>query len=260
RLKLGRRPKFIILHQGEKPFRGWRRWAQKLADRFIHAYLFTSAEFGKSWNANISVQKMHEVIQASSVFQPGNRQEAKERLELTGDPLYLWVGRLVAGKDPLTVVGVFLKFARLHRGVRLYMIYQSNELLNEVQQLLNHEEDRAAVILVGKIAHEELENWFNAADFIITGSHYEGSGVAIAEAMSCGCIPITTDFISFRKMTGPGRCGFMFDTGNGSSLLHTLEQSIQADRKMEREKVLRQFREELSFEAIARKINAILSS
>ena len=90
--------------------------------------------------------------------------------------------------------------------------------------------------MVGRIAHEELENWFNAADFIITGSHYEGSGVAIAEAMSCGCIPITTDFISFRKMTGAGRCGFMFDTGNESSLLNALEQSIQADREIEREK------------------------
>src|SRR5947209_2216342 len=104
RLKLGRGPKFIILHQGEKPFTGWRRWAQQLADRVVHAYLFTSAEFSETWRHNLSVQKIHEVIQASSVFQPGNRQKAKEKLQLNGDPLYLWVGRLISGKDPLTVI------------------------------------------------------------------------------------------------------------------------------------------------------------
>src|SRR5436190_7312463 len=73
RLKLGRRVKIIVLHRGEKPFGGIKGFLQKLADKMINAYLFTSAEFGKEWKrpGNISDQKkIYEVIQASSVFYP----------------------------------------------------------------------------------------------------------------------------------------------------------------------------------------------
>jgi glycosyltransferase involved in cell wall biosynthesis len=104
-----------------------------------------------------------------------------------------------------------------------------------------------------------LENWFNAADFFISTSHREGSGIAASEAMSCGCIPVLSNIISFRRMTGPGKCGLLFEAGNPDSLLQTLIQTNGMDTEAEKGKVLEQFRAELSFEAIAKKINALLS-
>jgi len=34
------------------------------------------------------------------------------------------------------------------------------------------------VHLLGKIAHSEIEQYYNSADYFVLGSHYEGSGYA----------------------------------------------------------------------------------
>ena len=76
------------------------------------------------------------------------------------------------------------------------MIYQTEELLVEIKNIIE-KENKNAIQLVGNIPHNEMLYWYNSADFIISGSHYEGSGTAVCEAMSCGCIPITTNIFFF---------------------------------------------------------------
>src|SRR6185369_13547795 len=139
----------------------------------------------------------------------------------------------------------------------LYMIYHTEELLGEVKKLIA---DTDSIKLIGKVEHGQLQNWYNAADFIVSGSYYEGGGIAVCEAMSCGCIPVITDIISFRKMTGPGKCGLLYQPGNEKELLAVLLRTKSMDIEKERIKVLQQFKEELSFEAIARKIEKVITS
>ncbi len=264
RLKLGKTVKIIVLHHGEKPYRGLRGLLQKLADKMVNAYFFTSAEFGKEWilHGNISSQKkIYEVIQASSVFYLQDKTFAKSTLQINGHPVFLWVGRLDANKDPLTVIKAFLQFTAFQPAAKLYMIYQTEELLKEIKNLIqSNNKATEAIKLVGKISHQQLQTWYNAADYIISGSHHEGSGIAVCEAMSCGCVPVLTDIISFRKMTGPGKCGLLYEPGNDAALLKTLLQTAELDIEKERNKTLQQFKEELSFEAIAKKINTVINS
>jgi glycosyltransferase involved in cell wall biosynthesis len=118
----------------------------------------------------------------------------------------------------------------------------------------------AAIKLVDNIVHEELQNWYNSADFIISGSHYEGSGIAVCEGMSCGCIPIVTSIPSFTKMTGPGKCGILYTAGNETALLNALLKTKTLDIAAEKNKVLQQFYEQLSFSAIAKKLSNIIRS
>ena len=134
-------------------------------------------------------------------------------------------------------------------------------VLHEINSLLDgNKKYREAIVLVGKVSHDQLLYWYNSADFFISASRYEGSGVAVSEAMSCGCIPITSNFITFQKMTGSGKCGLLFETGNDKDLLVALLKTDEMDMEKERDRVLRQFKEELSFEAIAKKINAVIAS
>jgi glycosyltransferase involved in cell wall biosynthesis len=264
RLALGRSVKIIVLHRAEKPFNGPKKHLQQLADKCVNAYLFTSAEFGEQWikNGNIKRQeKIHEVIQASSVFFPGNQLQARAELSVTGLPVFLWVGRLDTNKDPITVVKAFIRLLHSHPNAKLYMIYQTEELLQDVKRLVEaNASAKDAIRLIGKVPHLQLQKWYNAADFIISSSHYEGSGVAVCEAMSCGCIPIVTNIVSFRRMTGPGKCGLLYEPGNTEALLNTLLYAIQMDLECESKKVLQQFQAELSFQAIATKINSIILS
>jgi glycosyltransferase involved in cell wall biosynthesis len=260
-LKLDKAVKIIVLHRAEKPFKGAKRYLQKLADKCVDAYLFTSSEFGNEWKRNINVKKIHEVIQASSVFHPMHKAEAIKIAHVKGSPVFLWVGRLDANKDPVIVVKAFIKYLSVQPLARLYMIYQTEELLPEIRNLI--ESDSKAmegITLAGKIPHQQMQEWYSSADFIISSSHYEGSGISVCEAMSCGCIPVITEIISFRKMTGPGKCGLLYEPGNDKELLAALLKTKNMDIEKERANVLQQFKEELSFEAIARKIEQVIIS
>ncbi len=264
RLALGEKVKIIVINRSEKPYKGVRRWLQRRADKCVDAYLFTSIEFGDRWieNGNICDQrKIYEVLHGSSVFKMSDKTEARQTKAISGSPVFLWVGRLDANKDPLTVVKAFIKYHQSQPSARLYMIFQTEDLLPGVKRLISENKiAEQAVQLIGRVSHNELGNWYNAADFFISGSHYEGGGIAVCEAMSCGCVPIVTNIISFRKMTGPGKCGLLYEPGNPGDLLKALLKISKMNIEEERKKVLFQFAEELSFDAISRKIEKVIAS
>jgi len=264
RWRLGRRTKIIVQHHAEKPGTGLRGWLQRLSDPFVSAYLFTAREMGDEWISRRIIRragKVREIMEASSVFKVSDRKKARECTGVEGSPLFLWVGRLDANKDPLTVLRAFLRFAQVRPTARLYMIFQTQELLPAIEELLRREPGVGQrVVLLGERSHDEMEAYYNAADYIVSGSRYEGSGYAVCEAMSCGCIPILTNILSFRRMTGDGSCGILYTPGDAESLFGAMGRIMACDPAVEREKVLRRFREALSFEVIAAGIHQVVAS
>jgi glycosyltransferase involved in cell wall biosynthesis len=257
RLTLGEKSRIFILHRAEKPYKGIKRWLQKIADKCVRGYLFTSFESAAEWiKCDIikNQKKVHEIIQGSSRF-----RVIRPQLSIVEKQSFLWVGRLDANKDPLTVIKAFINFLQVQPSAKLNLVYQDASLLDELLSLIktNYAED--SIKFVGRVPHDRLEEWYNKSDFIISGSHYEGSGIAVCEAMSCGCIPIVTDIPSFRKMTGRN-CGFLYKPGDDAALLKLLCATKDTDISAERKKVLEQFRNELSFEAITKKIEKIISN
>lgn len=264
RLMLGRSVKIIVQNHAERPATGLRKLLQKTADKSIDAYLFASYAMGIEWVAadNLaSASKIHEAMEVSSVFYPIDKGLAWQKTGVTGSNVFLWVGRLNDNKDPLTVVSAFLRFAEAEPQARLYMIYHTEELLDAIKALLASTPGLAdRVVLIGAIPHEDLLYWFNSADFILSGSHYEGSGASVCEAMSCGCVPVVTDILSFRMITNNGQCGLLYPPGNLKALLDALHKTRQLDLPQQRQRSLDYFRSNLSFEAIARQIAQIAQS
>ena len=260
RLSLGKKVKVIVQNHAEKPFTGIKKYLQRIADKYINAYFFAADAIGVEWisKGNIaSKKKIHEIMEVSSVFYPIDKIIARSKTNVTGDTVFLWAGRLNKNKDPLTVVNAFLKFLRFQPTAHLYMIFQTEELLSELEMLIAKNNCRA-ITLVGKVQHKEMLYWLNSSDFIISGSHYEGSGTVICEAMSCGCIPVVTDIPSFRSITANGNCGFLYTPGDEHGLLLTLKEIMQINMHAKRNNVLDHFKQELSFDAIARKINEVV--
>jgi glycosyltransferase involved in cell wall biosynthesis len=212
-------------------------------------------------NGNISSsRKIHEVMEVSSVFSPMDKELARDHTGVQGEPVFLWVGRLNENKDPLTVVKAFLRFAEIKPSAHLYMIYHTEELLEEINELLRASPQKRNVTLVGQVPHEKLQCWFSSADVILSGSYYEGSGTAVCEAMSCGCMPVVTDIASFRMITDHGKCGLLCEPGNEEALLCALKQTLEIDMTEKQRLSLDFFKTNLCFEAIAGKIQAIASS
>ena len=263
RFLLGKGTKIIVHNHAELPFTGIKKYLQRLADRYINAYLFASYNMGLGWvqNGNISSgDKIHEVMEVSSAFTPMDKLTARQKTGITEGLIFLWVGRLNENKDPITVLKAFLEFTAAKPSARLYMIYNTEELLKEVKEAISKSPQNKAITLIGRIPHNELQYWFNSADIILSGSHYEGSGTAVCEAMSCGCMPIVTDIGSFRMITDNGKCGLLYEAGNTAKLLEALNQIDKINIAEKQKASLAYFRSNLSFEAIASRIQEIAES
>jgi glycosyltransferase involved in cell wall biosynthesis len=258
--QLGKNVKLVAQHHAEQPFKDFRKFIQQWTDKYIQAYLFTSKELGMQWVRAGQIKdqtKIHVVMEASSPFYPTDKQLAKEKTKVQGKKNYLWVGRLDENKDPLIVVRAFLRVAKIHKDINLYMIYQSRELEGELKKIA--QQTMSNITLVGKVEHDELLNWYNSVDFIISSSHYEGSGISVCEAMSCGCIPILTDIPSFRMMTKNGSLGILYPVSDEEALTKALVTSVSMELT-DRQRVIDHFNSELSFKAIAEKIKAIIDA
>jgi len=255
--KLGKKLRLFVHHHGEKPPGFIKRWLQKKADRVTENYFFASAKLAESWHQKGLIggaEKIVEVMEGSSHFKPGNTGLALR----TGELRFLFVGRLNGNKDPLIIIRAFLRFHKKWPEVRLYMIYQTDELLSQISAILPSTD--SPVVLVGKVSHSQLEQWYRSASFFVSASHYEGSGIALCEAMSCGCIPIVSNIPSFTSMTNGGRCGLTFEAGDEVGLCDALQQAALLDINLMRELVLKQFCDKLSFETISRTMQTHFAS
>jgi len=135
------------------------------------------------------------------------------------------------------------------------MIYQTEDLLNDIKELIAKSDAlKKSIILVGKIPHEELVDWFSASDFYISASYKEGSGYALAEAMACGCIPVVTNIPSFNKMTLNGKYGYLYTAGNDEDLLNKLIQLKTISKQEWSTEIIEYAKKEFSFKAIADQI------
>lgn len=262
RLSVGNNCAICLQHHGEQPFKGLKGMIQQFADRFVTAYSFASKEMGKDWiSAGVisSGGKCFEVMGVSTNFKREEKMLARRKTGMKDNTSFLWVGRLNKNKDPLTVLMAFEKYLKLNAEAVLYMIYQDNDLEMEVMDFIKKNSIPENVVkLIGKIPHSDLVSWFSAADFYVSGSHREGSGYALIEAMACGCIPVVTNIPSFVKITDGGNCGLLYEAGNPDSLLDALIKSKQLDLPSEVSKVLNQFKLNLSYEAYAGQVQSMM--
>jgi glycosyltransferase involved in cell wall biosynthesis len=246
RMMLGSRLKIICQHHSERPFKDIRKYLLRWADKHTGAYLFASKTQGEEWVREkqiASLDKVHEIMAMSSVF--------KADLNRKRRGVYLWIGDLDENKDPLLMARAFAKFSK-NRDVKLFMIYQQNQLEDQLRKIIT-----PSIYLVGKVERSKLQDYFNEASYIISTSNYEGIGIAVCEALSCGCYPILTNLPSFRMMTDNGKIGKLFEAGNEDALVNALELTSDIS---EPDKIIDHFNANLSFEANARKIIFIIDT
>lgn len=253
--------KLWIQNHADVPASGIRHLFQKWAGKHIQRFLIVSNEQSLPWFQKGIFKhgtKVTEVMEGSTTFRYIDKREAKVLLGNSPSPLFLWVGRLDANKDPMTVVKAFADYSRHHRSAKLWMVYHGGPLEQEVREFIGTQGLTEHIVLKGYVPHHDLENLFCAADYFLAASHSEGSGYALCEAMCCGCVPVVSDIPSFRKMTKQGECGVLFPVGKAEEL-HTKLMELREEELLEKSKKVReQFLHELSFQAIAGRISTAL--
>jgi glycosyltransferase involved in cell wall biosynthesis len=256
RVRIPRSCAIVAQHHADRPWhliqRPIQRWGLRAADGFF----FAAEGLARSWVDKRLItrrQRVFQVMEGSTDFRREDRLAARASTGLSGNPVVLWVGRLIALKDPLTVLDGFERILAHLPDARLYMAYGMADLLPGVRDRIASSPTLSrAVILLGTVAHAQLERIYNSADYFVLGSHYEGSSFSLAEALACGVVPVVTDIPSFRAMTDDGRIGSCWAPGNSIAFAEALLEVSRKPLKPLSDQALRFFNDRLSYPAIAR--------
>jgi glycosyltransferase involved in cell wall biosynthesis len=264
RLILKRKTAIIIQHHGGKSQGRLKRAIHNMLNRVADGFFFTTEEQGKFWlNKKSNSGKILPVMEGSTFFNYDDRDRsrskdyqsrsiAREHTGMNGSRVFIWVGHLDANKDPVTVLQGFKTIFYDYPYASLYMIYDNDNLLNEVRNIVSNSETlKTRVHLLGHIAHEQIDKYYNSADYFVLGSHYEGSGYALSEALRCGCVPVITNIPSFCMMTDNGRLGCLWNVGDSESFVNAVRNAMNKPLMQEAAACIDFFNRHLSFDAIA---------
>lgn len=252
-----RLPRLPILCQdhADRPPHWWRRPQWRRWYAAVSAVAFTTAEQARPFaDAGVFAKDMQvfAIPESTSRFAPGDREPARADTGLHGDPCVLWVGHLVHGKDPLTVVdGIAQAVSRLP-GLQLWCASGTAPLMDEVRARIRaHPQLAGRVHFLGKVPHAQVESLMRAADLFVSGSHAESCGYALLEALACGAVPVVTGIPSFRALTGDGAIGRLWPPGDAGSLADALVDAWS--NRTSPAQVRSHFDARLSFAAIGRR-------
>jgi glycosyltransferase involved in cell wall biosynthesis len=251
----------ILQDHASRPPRLWRRalWRRgmSVAAGIAFCSLDQARPFAGAGLVHADTQ-VYEIPESTSRFTPADQQETRRAIQVSGDPLVLWVGHLNENKDPLTVLAGISEAAQTMPGLQMWCCFGAAPLLSEVRNRIAADPAlRHRVHLLGRVSHERIEQLMRAADVFVLGSHREGSGYSLIEALACGLPPVVTDIPSFRSLTGAGAVGKLWPCGDSRALCEALRSIAgRVDFGM-RAAVRAHFERELSFDALGSKLAAM---
>ena len=242
----------VVQDHGSMPPSGLRALVRRPFPRGVDAFLFTTLAQAQPWREAGLIgphQLVYEVLEASTTVRAIPCDEARAATEISGDPAVIWIGRLNANKDPLTALDGFARFASRHATATLTMLFQGGELSERVRdRIVESAVLRERVRLVGSIPHDRVAVFLSAADVFVSGSHHEGSGYAVLEALACGATPAVTDIPPFRAIGG--NVGSFWTPGDADACARALE-SAAAQR--DRQRVIEHFEKNLTWSAVGKR-------
>ncbi|HEY4218297.1 MAG TPA: glycosyltransferase family 4 protein [Gemmatimonadaceae bacterium] len=251
------RTPLLIQDHGSLPPTGWRSAAWRWALRETAGVAFTAREQvtpfidARVLRRNVPV---FEVIEGSTTFSPGDQAVARNATGLRGDPCVLWVGRLDANKDPLTMLSAIELAIDKLPGLRLWCCYGAAPLIDVVRNRIQASPAlRERVTLLGARPRAEMELYFRSADLYVQTSRREGSGYALLEAMACGTPPIVSDIPAARRIIGGA--GTLTPPGDVGAMANAIVSLAEPTARATASRAARaRFESSLTFDAVGREL------
>lgn len=242
----------LLQHHAEQPPHRFRRlhgWGLRAADGLA----FTAREQAEPFLALAGRPDLpvFEIPESSSRFRPGDREQARAELGVSGDPALLWIGRLEANKDPLTILEAVARAAERLPELTLWMCFTESPLLDAVRERIAADARlRERVRLLGRLPHERVETLCRAGDFLLLGSAREACCYSVLEALACGVTPILSDIPPFRAVTGRGAVGRLVPRGDAGAFAEAIVALAAQDRAAQRAAVRAHFDAALAFPVV----------
>ena len=134
---------------------------------------------------------------ASNAFRPDGEKFTLDK------PYFLFVGTLKPSKNIPRILKGFYKFLRSSRKDYYLVIVGSDYWLDAaVKSTIEKLDLQNSVKILGFVKNSDLPQYYRGATALVSPSLYEGFGLPLLEAMSCGCPVIASDNRAERDILG----------------------------------------------------------
>jgi len=169
-------------------------------------------------------ENVHPVYQGVDIdkFVPEDKRVARSWLGLDPErPLLLWVGRMVAVKNLELLINTCE--IKANRGDDFVLcLIGDGPLRPQLEQMVKEKGLEDIVSFIGTVNHEELPNWYQAADLTVLCSHSEGLPNVFRESLACGTPFVSTDVGSISEIADSSYA-MLCEKDSERELLHALD-------------------------------------
>ena len=154
---------------------------------------------------------------------PGERELLRGRYGIGPDRItFLFSAKLVARKDPLTLLRAYERMQHRDRAAIVFM--GEGELRPELEKHAS-----AGVYMIGFVNQADIPKHYAMCDVFVLPSLYEPRGAVINEAMACGLPVIVTDRCgSIGDVVLEGENAFIYPAGDADALARSMD-ALTAD-------------------------------
>jgi len=158
------------------------------------------------------------------LFRPLEKTSARSRLNLNGEDVLLFVGRLVPAKGLANLL-MALPYLESKRPIRLLVVGGNDQPPGPIKSLRNLAkelsiEDR--VTFLGSVEHQELPWYYSAADICVIPSFHETFGLVALESLACGTPVVSTRVGAMEKVIQSGHTGYVVNDNTPAHLAATI--------------------------------------
>jgi len=176
----------------------------------------------------------------TEIFYP-ERIPGKARLKLSPEsngPILLSVGRLIARKNHIAVLGCLKRLRKEFKGIEYWIVGRGPEEKN-LKSIVKKEGLGKQVKFWGLISDQDLAPFYQACDVFLLpakreGASVEGLGLVLQEAAACGKPTLGGRSGGIPDALIEGSTGLLVDPENPDDLQSTVSSLLSSPEKMER--------------------------
>lgn len=161
----------------------------------------------------------------------GLESELRQRLALTGNPIYLTVGGIEPRKNSITLLEAFIQVRSQYPTAQLIIaggatLFDYQEYRDRFFEIATSANLNQALILPGVLSNSELSALYRLADAFVFPSTKEGWGLVLLEAIASGLPVITSNQPPFTEFLSENQA-LLIDPSSPSAIAHAMKTVIQ---------------------------------
>ncbi len=168
-------------------------------------------------------------------FRPLDQKEVRKRLGLNGEKVLLYVGRVEPLKGLDLLVETAAQMEAEEENVRMMVVGggPGEPETDRVRRLAEERQVHGLIDFVGRVSHDELPLYYNAADVCIVPSYYESFGLVALESMACGTPVVASRVGGLPTIVHHGHTGYLKSWRCPEAFAHSVEMIISSSSLQE---------------------------